>query len=88
MPDAKDKPPDTAMLDAELQDAIQAAIDSLPETQRMAIILRWYDQFSYEEIGDILKLSVPAGEERDLPGADRAEGEAPALSGRLKSSTR
>jgi len=60
MPDSKEKTPDTAMLDAEMQEAIQAAIDSLPETQRMAIILRRYDEFSYEEIGEILKLSVPA----------------------------
>jgi RNA polymerase sigma-70 factor (ECF subfamily) len=54
------KSPDTSMLDAELQDAIQAAIESLPEVQRMAIVLRRYDEFSYEEIGAILELSVPA----------------------------
>jgi RNA polymerase sigma-70 factor (ECF subfamily) len=54
------KAPDTTMLDAELQDAIQAAIESLPEVQRMAIVLRRYDEFSYEEIGAILDLSVPA----------------------------
>jgi len=54
------KPPDTLLIDAELQDAIQAAIDQLPETQRMAIILRRYDEFSYEEIAEIMDLSVPA----------------------------
>ena len=54
------KPPDTALLDEEMQTAIQEAIDQLPETQRMAIILRRYDEFSYEEIGEILDLSVPA----------------------------
>jgi RNA polymerase sigma-70 factor (ECF subfamily) len=54
------KSPATTMLDAELQDAIQAAIESLPEVQRMAIVLRRYDEFSYEEIGAILELSVPA----------------------------
>ncbi len=59
-PDASAKPADTAMLDAEMQTAIQEAIDQLPETQRMAIILRRYDEFSYEEIGEILDLSVPA----------------------------
>ena len=58
--DAGAKPADTAMLDAEMQTAIQQAIDQLPETQRMAIILRRYDEFSYEEIGEILELSVPA----------------------------
>jgi RNA polymerase sigma-70 factor (ECF subfamily) len=58
--DQSSKAPDTAMLDAEMQEAIQAAIDQLPEMQRMAIILRRYDEFSYEEIAEILNLSVPA----------------------------
>ena len=54
------KAPDTAMLDDEMQAAIQRAIDELPETQRLAIILRRYDEFSYEEIAEIMGLSVPA----------------------------
>jgi RNA polymerase sigma-70 factor (ECF subfamily) len=58
--DLSAKSPDTTMLDAELQDAIQSAIESLPETQRLAIVLRRYDEFSYEEIGEIMELSVPA----------------------------
>ncbi len=58
--DQSSKAPDTAMLDAEMQAAIQCAIEALPETQRMAVILRRYDDISYEEIGEILELSVPA----------------------------
>jgi len=54
------KAPDTALLDDEMQAAIQRAIDELPETQRMAIVLRRYEDVSYEEIGEILDLSVPA----------------------------
>ena len=54
------KAADTALLDDEMQAAIQAAIDELPETQRMAVILRRYDDVPYEEIGEILDLSVPA----------------------------
>ena len=54
------KPADTTMLDAEMQAAIQAAIDELPEVQRLAVILRRYDDVPYEEIGEILDLSVPA----------------------------
>jgi RNA polymerase sigma-70 factor (ECF subfamily) len=54
------KSPDATLLDAEMQAAIQAAIETLPETQRMAIILRRYEDISYEEIGEILDLSVPA----------------------------
>jgi RNA polymerase sigma-70 factor (ECF subfamily) len=58
--DTSSKAPDTAMLDAEMQSAIQTAIAQLPEMQRMAIVLRRYDEFSYEEIAEILSLSVPA----------------------------
>lgn len=58
--DPSAKPADTRLLDDEMQNAIQSAIDSLPETQRMAIILRRYDEFSYEEIAEIMELSVAA----------------------------
>ena len=59
-PDAASPSPDAALLDTELQAAIQRAIDSLPETQRMAVILRRYEELSYEEIAEILDVSVPA----------------------------
>ena len=52
--------PSASMLDSELQTAIQRAIDALPEVQRMAIILRRYEELSYEEIAEALDLSVPA----------------------------
>ena len=52
--------PASTMIDSELQAAIQRAIDSLPEAQRMAIVLRRYEEMSYEDIADVLKLSVPA----------------------------
>lgn len=59
-PDLTTQSPDRSVLDEELQGAIQRAIDSLPEVQRMAIILRRYEDLSYEEIGAVLKLSIPA----------------------------
>jgi len=52
--------PSESLLEHELQQAIEQAILELPETQRMALILRRYEDRSYEEIGDILDLSVPA----------------------------
>jgi RNA polymerase sigma-70 factor, ECF subfamily len=52
--------PDASLLEAELQQAIEGAITQLPESQRMALILRRYEEMSYEEIGEILALSVPA----------------------------
>lgn len=52
--------PSEKMLDAELQDAIEAAIASLPENQRIAIVLRRFEGMPYEEIAKVLKTSVPA----------------------------
>src|SRR4051794_7451931 len=52
--------PDASLLENELQRAIEQAITKLPDTQRMALVLRRYEDLSYEEIGEILDLSVPA----------------------------
>ena len=67
-PDAEEMPlrdetastPDATLLQTELQEAIEKAITLLPETQRMALVLRRYEELSYEEIADVLDLSVPA----------------------------
>ncbi|MBK1815433.1 sigma-70 family RNA polymerase sigma factor [Luteolibacter yonseiensis] len=55
-----DRQPDAELLQAELQEAVDAAIASLPEVQRMAVVLRRYEQLSYEEIATVLNLSVSA----------------------------
>ena len=52
--------PSQRLLDTELQEAIDAAIASLPENQRVAIVLRRYEGMPYEEIAKVLKTSVPA----------------------------
>ncbi|MFN6046059.1 MAG: RNA polymerase sigma factor, partial [Verrucomicrobiota bacterium] len=52
--------PDATLLEAELRIAVDKAIASLPETQRLAVILRRYENLSYEEIAEVLDLSVPA----------------------------
>jgi RNA polymerase sigma-70 factor (ECF subfamily) len=52
--------PDQSLLESELQRKIDEAILALPETQRMALVLRRYEDLSYEQIGEILDLSVPA----------------------------
>ena len=52
--------PDAKLLQSELQQAIENAISLLPDTQRMALVLRRYEELSYEEIADVLDLSVPA----------------------------
>lgn len=58
--ESPDRQPDSELLQAELQRAVDDAIAKLPETQRMAVVLRRYEQLSYEEIADVLKLSVSA----------------------------
>jgi RNA polymerase sigma-70 factor, ECF subfamily len=58
--DRPENEPDRVLLDDELQEMIKKAIESLPEVQRMAIILRRYEEMPYEEIGSILGLTVPA----------------------------
>jgi RNA polymerase sigma-70 factor, ECF subfamily len=55
-----DKEPDQVLLGEELQGAIQDAINLLPESQRMAIILRRYEEMPYEEIAKVLGTTVPA----------------------------
>lgn len=58
--DRSAKAPDNTLLEAEMQSAIQCAIDALPEAQRMAVILRRYNDAPYEEIAEVLELTVPA----------------------------
>ena len=52
--------PDASLLESELQRTIEEAILQLPETQRMALVLRRYEQLSYEQIAEVLDLTVPA----------------------------
>ncbi|MES2996203.1 MAG: sigma-70 family RNA polymerase sigma factor [Verrucomicrobiota bacterium] len=56
--DPPEKQPGEIVLQAELQSAVDQAITSLPESQRMAVVLRRYEQVSYEEIAEILGTSV------------------------------
>jgi len=58
--DEQGQTPDASFLESELQGAIEAAIAQLPETQRMAVVLRRYEELSYEQIADVLDQSVPA----------------------------
>jgi RNA polymerase sigma-70 factor (ECF subfamily) len=41
-----------------LREAVDKAIASLPEAQRMAIILRRYEELPYEDIAAVLKTTV------------------------------
>lgn len=52
--------PDNEQLMTELGEAIDQAIAELPEKQRMAVILRRYQNLPYEEIATVLDLTVSA----------------------------
>ena len=58
--DVRGATPAASLLQDELQRAIESAIAELPETQRMAVVLRRYEELSYEEIANVLEQSVPA----------------------------
>jgi len=48
------------LLRQELEQAVESAIQKLPENQRLALILRQYDQLDYEEIAKVLETTVPS----------------------------
>lgn len=58
LPDPNAKSPALAALDAEMQASIESAIAKLPENQRLAIILVRYGDIAYEEIAEVLGVSV------------------------------
>lgn len=58
--DLDGRAPDTALLDREMERAVNDAIERLPKTQRLALVLRRYEELSYEEIAVVLDQSVPA----------------------------
>jgi len=49
-----------ALAGREVEEAISRVIDALPEMQRMALVLRRYEEMPYEEIAEILDTTLPA----------------------------
>ncbi|MEO5722592.1 MAG: sigma-70 family RNA polymerase sigma factor [Chthoniobacterales bacterium] len=58
--DERGPTPAAALLESELLGAIDFAIQQLPETQRMTVVLRRYEELSYEEIAEVMEQTVPA----------------------------
>lgn len=48
------------VLQTEMEKTLQGALDELPENQRMALILRQFEQLDYDQISKVLKVSVPS----------------------------
>jgi RNA polymerase sigma-70 factor (ECF subfamily) len=55
-----DSRPDKLIEQTELRQIIDEAISSLPEKQRLAVVLRRYEKMPYEEIAETLGISIPA----------------------------
>ncbi len=60
LPDSRQISPAEALKKKEIQLLVKKALDSLPQPQKTAIILNRYNDLSYEEIGRIMNLSLPA----------------------------
>jgi RNA polymerase sigma-70 factor (ECF subfamily) len=62
------KTPEDLAIVVERANTVWQELDSLPQTQKMAVILRYYEDLSYREIADVLHASVK-GVERLLARA-------------------
>ena len=58
--DRRQAAPPQTLLEGELVEKVEAAIQSLPENQRTALLLCRQDELSYEEIAQVLGCSVSA----------------------------
>ena len=58
--DSRTPSPSDSILDNEKARVVKEAIDSLPESQKTAVILYRYDQLSYEEIAKVMNCTVKA----------------------------
>lgn len=56
--------PEETLTDLEMQEDVREILDQLGSTDRAAIILRYWYEYSYEEIADSLSLTVPAVKSR------------------------
>ena len=52
--------PEAQLARKELERAVKAAVDALPENQRMAVLLVRYEDLSYEEVAEAMSLSLEA----------------------------
>ncbi|MBO4796309.1 MAG: sigma-70 family RNA polymerase sigma factor [Verrucomicrobia bacterium] len=57
-PDTKAVAPDDSMMNDEMQKCLKAALEALPERQRLALLMFQEQGLSYEEISEILEISL------------------------------
>ena len=66
-------PGSTVLREAEADDgaALRRAIKSLPHDQRLAIVLRYYLDLPFDEVGDVLRISTKAAKSRTYRALQR-----------------
>ena len=62
--DAREENPDAIVERKETEQIVQEAINSLPNQQRVALLLHRYEGLSYEEIAKIMDVSIASVESR------------------------
>lgn len=67
-PEAKTESPYESLAASELRDVVQKALLMVPEVYRVAVILRDLEGFSYEEISEVLDVSIGTVKSRMLRG--------------------
>lgn len=50
--------PDELIENKDVIECVRRVVESLPEEQRMCVILRYYDEMSLQEIADTLEVSL------------------------------
>ncbi len=56
--------PEKMAMDAERDAGVRAAMESLPETYQVPLMLRYNEEMSYAEIAEVLSITVPAVKSR------------------------
>ena len=64
VPPAQDPTPERSLIEQERQAQVRSLLETLNETERAAIVLQYWHDFSYEEIAEALSLSVSAVKSR------------------------
>lgn len=52
--------PEDHLIQSEQEEKVRQALDALPRNQRLAVLLKIYNGFSYREIADMMNCSLPA----------------------------
>ncbi|MBS1250660.1 MAG: ECF RNA polymerase sigma factor SigW [Chloroflexi bacterium] len=63
-PPAQDPTPERSLVEKEKQAQVHALLETLSETDRAAIVLQYWHDFSYQEIAEALSLTVSAVKSR------------------------